>query len=31
MIKKRFCKIYYPKDVSDPNKEKKCMEWTTGE
>ena len=31
MIKKRFCKIYYPKDVSDPNKEKKCREWTTGE
>ena len=30
MIKKRFCKLYYPKDASDPGKEKKCKEWTTG-
>ncbi len=30
MIKKRFCKLYYPKDESDPAKEKKCKEWTTG-
>lgn len=30
MIKKRFCKIYYPKDESNSGKEKQCKERTTG-
>lgn len=29
MIRKRFCKLYYPKDESNPGKEKSCREWTT--
>lgn len=30
MIKKRFCKLYYPKDEAHPGKEKLCKERTTG-
>lgn len=29
-VKKSFCKLYYPKDASYPEKEKKCKERSTG-
>lgn len=31
MIKKRFCKLYYPQDNNDPQKHKRCRQRSTGE